>query len=177
MAGSVLTALDDVAQRLREQLADVENIPLDQEVVDTMQALLARAEASVVSLLPRRKQRAVEQMGQVVAAYREDARMKRNQRRARLVEELLAGMKPEARTDHDVLLDAWLAVVRPRWRAALQSGMTRRRRATLRRVRSLTGELQKNALTEDELTGLLDAVQAAKPVAERMVAAIIGVPA
>jgi hypothetical protein len=32
MAGSILTALDDVAQRLREQLADVENIPLDQEV-------------------------------------------------------------------------------------------------------------------------------------------------
>ena len=103
--------------------------------------------------------------------------MKRNQRRARLVEELLAGMKPEARTDLDVLLDAWLAVVRPRCGAALQSGMTRRRRATLRRLCSLTGELQKNALTEDELTGLLDAVQAAKPLAERVVAAIIGVPA
>src|SRR5688572_5929218 len=41
--------------------------------------------------------------------------------------------------------------------AAVTEG--RRRRATLRRLSSLTRELQKRGLTDEELTGLLDAVQ------------------
>jgi hypothetical protein len=41
----------------------------------------------------------------------------------------------------------------------------------------LIRELENNALTDEELTGLLDSVQVGKPLAERVVAAIIGVPA
>jgi hypothetical protein len=104
--GPILTALEDVAERLRERLDRVENISLDQHVVDTMKTLLDRVQASTVTLLPRRKQRAFEQMRQVLSAYREQARAKRNRQRTRVVEQLLGLIESDSRIDLDRLLDS-----------------------------------------------------------------------
>ena len=168
-------SLDDVAAQLRYRLNGVENVAIDDGVIDSMKVLLDRAQASSVLLLPRRKQRAFALMREVLAVYRDEATKKQITRRARLVEELLVLTEPNAGIDFDVLLDSWLAIIRPRWRHALRSrkGV---RRARLRRLQGLLRELQNNALTDAELTELRGFAHVARPLAERVVAAIIGVP-
>jgi len=175
--GPIMTALDDVTKHLRDRLQGVENIELDQQVVDTMRTLLERAEASAVSFLPRRKQRAFDQMRQVLFCYRDQLKLRPNRYRAQLVEGLLRPLESREIIDLDLLLDSWLALIRPRWREALQAGKGPRRIRRLRRLQGLIPELKDNPLADEDLATLFRSVQAAKPLAERVVAAIVGVPA
>lgn len=174
--GQVQTALDEVARRLRERLADVEDVDLDGRGIQTMRELLQQARNAAVLLLPRRKQRAFQQMKRVLSKYRDRAAKIRNRERVRLLEELVALVESHDGIDLDELVDAWLATIRPRWRDALRGGTGRRRRTALRRLEGLTVELEKNALTDEELARLRASVRGATPLAERVVAAIVGVP-
>lgn len=65
--GKVTTELDAVATRLRASLAGCEDVELDKHSVQVMGALLDQLEAGAEDLLPRRKQRALAQMREVIA--------------------------------------------------------------------------------------------------------------
>lgn len=172
--GATTTALTDVARCLRDGLRGCEDIELDSAAVSTMDRLLAQLEASVETLLPRRKRRALEQMREVLSHYARVARRDEEPTRAPIANELLALTRHRG-IDLDQLVDGWLAVLRPRWRALL--ALPRRRKASVRRIAALTAELQRVPLGVEVLAGLRDGARRATPVADRVVAAIIGVAA
>jgi hypothetical protein len=169
------TALEDVAAELRARLVDVEDLALDQHAVEVMEELLQQIQRRARSLLPRRKQRALEQMQVVLEDYRRKATKGGDDERRAVAEQLLAFAEGDGRIDLDELVELWLAAIRPRWREALGSP-ARRRRGSLRRLESLVPELKSKPLTLEELSEIRDRVRLAKPIAERVVAAIVGVP-
>jgi hypothetical protein len=75
--------------------------------------------------------------------------------------------------DLDQLVESWLTLVRPRWRAALHDSSRRR---SLQRLRGLDRTLLQQPFSTEELEDLAQSIRVAKPLAERVVAAIIGVP-
>ncbi|MFO7562312.1 MAG: helicase-related protein [Enhygromyxa sp.] len=171
--GQVWTALDEVAAQLRERIDGVEDLELDQRAVEVMQGLLAKLQARAPSLLPRRKQRALEQMQKVLRGYVKQANKDRDLERLAVVQQLQRMSGLDDRIDFDQLVESWLSLVRPRWRAALRKTPGRR---SLRRLHGLNRELLDEPLSTAELEGLVASIRIAKPLAERVVAAIVGVP-
>lgn len=171
------TALEDVAVALRARLVDVEDVDLDPHAVEVMEGLLAQIQRRARYLLPRRKQRALEQMLTVLEHYRRRASREGDEERRVVAEQLLAFADGDSRIDLDELVELWLAAIRPRWREALLASGRRGRRTNLRRLEMLVPELEKKPLTLEELVGIRDEVRLAPPIAERVVAAIVGVPA
>jgi hypothetical protein len=170
--GATTTALSDVARCLREGLQGCEDTELDEAAVSTMDRLIDQLTASVETLLPRRKRRALEQMREVLAHYARVARRDEDPGRGPVASELLA-LTRDRGIDLDQLIDGWLAMLRPRWRALL--ALPRRRKSSVRRIAALTAELQRVPLSVEVLTGLRENVTRATPLADRVVAAIIGV--
>jgi hypothetical protein len=171
--GQVWTVLDEVAERLRERIVGVEDLELDPGAAEIMHRLLDKLQARALSLLPRRKQRALEQMRLVLDAYAKRANKDRDTARLDLVQTLSHMTSVDDRVDFDQLAESWMSLVRPRWRAIL--GRSSGRRA-LRRLHGLNRELIHEPLSTAELEALLTSIRVAKPLAERVVAAIIGVP-
>lgn len=175
-SGQLNTALEDVAAAVRVRLHDAEDARLDQHAVEIMENLLDDIQRRARLLLPRRKQRALEQMTTVLEAYRRQARKARDDERTAVVEQLLGFVEGDARIDLDELAERWLAAIRPRWRETLENNGRRGRRSGLRRLAGLVPGLKRTPLTFTELVGIRDGVRLARPIAERVVAAIIGVP-
>lgn len=175
-SGRVLTALDEIADELRARLATAEDTELDVAAIDVMDALLGQLQTAASALLPRRKQRALEQMRELLPAWARQSRRDDDDERLRIIEDLLRLSKADDEIDYDELVDSWLAAIRPRWRELLIAP-GRRRRSSLRRLAGLTPLLKKQPLATQTLVEMLGKVQRAKPLAERIVAAIIGVPA
>lgn len=169
----VWTALDEVAEQLRERLVGVEELELDRHAIEVMEELLETLQARAPSLLPRRKQRALEQLRDVLRGYERRGKKDRDSERVVIVQQLLRLSSGDDRVDLDQLVESWLALVRPRWRAALHESPRRR---SLRRLRGLDRMLEHEPFSTEELTDLVGSVRVAKPLAERVVAAIIGVP-
>ncbi|MEX1369263.1 MAG: helicase-related protein [Nannocystaceae bacterium] len=175
--GELKTALEDVALALRSRLVDVEDVDLDGHAVGVMETLLGEIEQRSRSLLPRRKQRALEQMKTVLERYSKAARREQDDERGIVVDRLLGFVEGDGRIDLDELAERWLAAIRPRWREAIESGGRRSRRGGLKRLQGLVRTLVREPLSTDVLIGVRDGVRVAKPIAERVVAAIVGVPA
>jgi hypothetical protein len=172
--GNVTTELEDVALRLRERLPGATDAALDHRAMQTLEALLERLQAKALELLPRRKQRALGQLRVVLDRYERRAAKAGDLERLAVVRPLMGLLADDDRIDLDELSEAWLSTIRPRWRAALHE---RGRKPTrLRRLDSLASGLIERPLGTDELRRLRDTVRVAKPLAERIVAAIVGVP-
>ncbi len=175
-SGELNTALEDVAQALRSRLVGVDDVELDGRAVEVMETLLREIDKRSRSLLPRRKQRALEQMKAVLDRYATAARRGQDEERTAIVACLLGFVQGDGRIDLDELAERWLAATRPRWREAIESGGRRRRRGRLRRLQGLVQTLVREPLSTDALAAVRDGVRVAKPIAERVVAAIVGVP-
>ncbi len=173
-SGQVRTVLDDVAAELRQRLEGADDIPLDGHAVEVMDALIGQLRRASVSLLPRRKQRAFEQMSELVELWAKQARRERDSERLGVLETLLGLCRAFDEVDLDELVDAWLASIRPEWRKLLRDD-SKRRRNNLRRLAGLTVRLRKHPLSTETLTKLARKVRRAKPLGERVVAAIVGV--
>jgi hypothetical protein len=173
-SNKVVTALDEVASSLRDNLSDREDLPdFDQRATRVMNRLLDQLEEGAERLLPRRKQRALSQMRQVLAKYQSRVIQQSSERLAVVTE--LSALVSDRAIDHDELADAWLAAIRSRWRVLLAAG-PKRRRTRLRRLAELTTDLMETPLSDLALQQLRSKVGLAIPVAERVVAAIVGVP-
>ena len=173
-SGRVSAAIDQVAESLRASLAGCEDIELDQRAEKVLQGLVDQLENGAGLLLPRRKQRALAQLKSVLESYEQEAIERAEGDRLRVVQELRA-MASDSAIDHDDLAEAWFAAIRSRWRELLAAQTKKRRRRALR-LDNLTVELQRNPLSKDVLDRLREKVKFATPLAERIVAAIIGVP-
>lgn len=170
------TDLGRVAAALRTALGDdPEDRQLDEPAADRLTDCLAIAAREEVGLLPRRSQRALDQMRQVTQVW-----ARRLQERA---EELTAQRwlalrdlaQPTGDTQHAdpfAVAERWLELVAPR--LEVHRTATRGRRYAL--LRDITKGLEREPLALQEVEEAMSGLPQAAPLAERVSACILGVP-
>lgn len=174
--GEVLVDLQPIAQRLREHLAP--NPPgrqFDDAADEWLQTFLVTADAAERLALPRRMQRALDQMHDMCtrwASTADRAGRTTDAGRWRAIERLLAPPNEHAvRPDPYVVAQAWFELVRPR----LEELRTRSKRPYVL-LRDLDAGLEKEPLPLDDVEAALSRLPTLPALEERIHACIIGVP-
>lgn len=174
-AGKVTVGLDAVAGLLREYLSGE---PADVKVEDALGSLDAALDAGTRAehlLLPRRAQRALEQLTRTCRAYATAAQRSGDEDAAtrwRQLANFSDATRTEQRPDPYLLADAWRDLVRPH----LDAERLRKRNQAFVLLREIDSRLQKEPLELDEVEGRLLTLPAQAPFDERVVACILGVP-
>jgi hypothetical protein len=169
--------VEAVAERLRAHLReDPPNVAFDEKCEQWLEQFLEAATRAESMLLPRRMQRALEQMAVMTGTWAEQAWRRgeyetaeqwgRLRRIARLQSD------DEDRLDPYLVGEVWWDLVRPLFAHIRRA--RRRRRYT--RLRDLNILLQEQPLSLSQLHERLERVPVIEPVDKRVSAAIIGVP-
>jgi len=100
-----------------------------------LETFLQQLHRTEVMLLPKRKQRALEEMKFVLGDYLEKAMMANNQDHADFLRQLLRLLEPDSKepVDPGSLAERWLDLIRPTWYDCL---LQQRRRHGLLRLSS-----------------------------------------
>ena len=157
-----------------------DNLPKDklEQAARVLQDLLQQLRQTEVLLLPRRKQRALEEMTFILGEYLERANLQGNSDRADLIRQLLQLLQPYSKepVDPSSLAERWLDLIRPIWYDCLKQQRRRHGPLRLKDIRQvlLDSPLETHAL-KAAFTGI--DLGYLKPLDERIVAAIIGVTA
>jgi superfamily II DNA or RNA helicase len=173
---SPILDLEMIGQRLRDVLTPaVVDKALDRHAASLLERFLKQLRKSEDLLLPKKKQRALEEMRIILKQYRVAAERRSDQRRLDVLQQILALVEDtgeSAAIDRSTLAECWLDVIRPIWYEHL---LQRRRKQPLR-----LKELRKPLIHEEIETELLreafSVPMSSRPLDERIVAAIIGVP-
>ncbi|WP_020143459.1 SNF2-related protein [Terracoccus sp. 273MFTsu3.1] len=171
-----VTGLNHVSDRLRELLADnPRGAEFDDRCEDLLSRLLARAERAEVGLLPRRHQRALDQMHRMTRRW---AGLARAQGRADEAERwehlaaLAAGDSETGRVDLHQAADLWLNCVKPTIMATRNS----RRRSPYSRLKDIEPTLERVPLELAAIEEGMTRLTVVEPLAQRVAACILGVP-
>jgi superfamily II DNA or RNA helicase len=169
-----ITDLEQISQKLRENLVSpVKDCPL--EIGTTwLEKFLNILKQTEELLLPKKKQRALVEMKWVLKKYKEKAAKDKDIEREWLVQEWLVLVEEESRKqriDLSILAEQWLDLIRPWWFERLK----KRRPSTPLRLKHLSQDLIEKPIETQKLREALK-VPEVKPLDERIVAAIIGVP-
>jgi hypothetical protein len=172
-----VTELDQVADGLRRRLAaKPEGRVLDAAAERLQARFLARLPAVERSLLPRRKQRALDELATILAALLQQARLTRwTSRHDRLhrLASLLDGRGPGETPDWDELATRWLDLIRPVW-FELLSQPRRTRPLRLRDMREAL--LERSDALGEEIARVFEEIPLLPPVEERVSACLLGLP-
>jgi superfamily II DNA/RNA helicase len=170
-----LVKLNDITHALRAVLDEnVSSLKMDDKASTELDRYLNRLLESERELLPRRKQRALEEMTAVLNAYRNAASHDNDQQSFEFYNKLLDVIEMNDRRyvpDWGVIADRWLDLIRPVWY----------KRLTDRRVRPLLlKDIRKDLLGRDKLTfenivKQFSSLPSAVPADKRVVAVILGV--
>jgi len=172
-----VTHLEKVAALLRKYLSgNIENHPMDKEasllIEKFMQQILAREK----DLLPRKKQRALEEMALVLKYYLKKAKEEKAWDRVKILEQILdltgGSQTDRDRPDLDSIAEAWLDLTREVWYEKL----LKRRRFKPLRLKDIRKNLQQQPLSADQLQKAFSSIPRAQPLYSRVVSAIAGVP-
>jgi hypothetical protein len=182
-----LTDIDQIAARLRDRLAQVVERELDEHAGKVMGEDLELLQQWEERTLPRRKQRALHLMRRVLGAERRSNGLDPVRRKA--IRDILGlcaapsqrrppppdSDEPDEVVNLETVADWWIDLIRPMWQSHLRN--TRRRRPA--RLADLEQPLTENPPSTDQLLSLFDSELAlyAQPLARRVVAAIVGIPA
>jgi len=169
-----IVRLDRVCQALRERLSgDIENLRMDERAVVVLNEFLVALRDVERMLLPKRKQRAIEQMKDVLEGYRRAAEKGADLKLAARWEAIRQACSTagEVRADLDVVAEQWLEAIRPVWAAKLRDPRKRRRPLLLRDIKR---DLLKNPLSIDAVESRFREVPTVPPLDERIAACIIG---
>lgn len=175
-AAPCLTDLPQVAGALRRRLeADPANRVLDDRATKWLDACLDVARRGEVELLPRRLQRALRQMQTVTTAWKQAARRAGDEPTGQRWK-AIAGML-ESPGDGDVpdpasIAERWLELTADRMEEFRAEHP--RRRYVL--IDDVTSALVERPLPIGEVEAAVSTVDAARPLAERVSACILGVP-
>jgi hypothetical protein len=135
--------------------------------------MLEQLHAHEEALLPRGKQRALNEMRRVLLAYRKQA--SGDARRVSILKNLLelaTGEHHGHAVDRAALADWWLRTIQPmKFRHLSERARTR---PVL--LRNLRRDLLRNPIETEQLEQVFDMPLFAQPIHERVVAAIVGVP-
>ena len=175
-AARPLVHLDDVAARLRNRLAGAEgSLRMNDDISALVGRFLGRIAETARELLPKKKQRALDEMEKILPVYLEKAAKQGDRERLRILRPLLEALTAEenrGRFDLDVLAERWLDLIRPVWYERLAA----RRRRTPLRLRDIRRELKLKPLSTEVLRRAFAELPQVAPIEERVVACIVGVP-
>ena len=173
--GAPVTDLQAVCTALRERLGDGgEDLPFDDTAASCLERILARLADVERSLLPLKKQRALEEMDCVLAQFAEQAGRQRDADRLdhfRAILQMLRNPGREYQPDWDEVAARWLDIIRPVWYRKLQQ----KRRKPL-----LLKDIRQDLLAEgdsfgDRVIETFRSFPALPSADERVSACIIGV--
>jgi superfamily II DNA or RNA helicase len=187
-----VTDLEMVASALRARLTrTTRNRDLDRVATAAIAEDMRVLQLFEEQMLPRRKRAAVELMKKVIRAYRLRAQPKDGARKEilRRLEKLISVPKNSGAEKHqwylfespleevldwNILADWWFDQVRPAW----QKHLLNRRRKTPARIRELYQELLDSPISTEQLESLFapEIKLYTQPIANRVFAAIIGIP-
>lgn len=171
-----ITQLKEIVNELRQRLtSETRNLHFDDRAAKQLDDMLNQLAAIERRLLPRRKQRALEEMQAVLGEYSAAALRVRDQETHERLDRVLSVFDEKYRghgVDWDSLAERWLDLVRPAWYSRLLA-RKRLRPLTLKEIRGdLLGEKKLNL---DLVFAAFGSVEALSPIEERVVSCIIGV--
>ncbi|MFC1524028.1 SNF2-related protein [Thermodesulfobacteriota bacterium] len=169
--------LEKVAEKLKSFLAkETETYPMDEIAAKQIHEFLNRVLETEHLLLPRKKQRALKEMGFVLDYHINKSRKEKNIALLNVLEETKALLETpdneEERPDLDAVAEAWLDLIRETWYEKL----AQRKRFKPLRLKDIRKDLQKKPLEAEKIATAFDRIPMAKPIHVRVVSAIIGVP-
>lgn len=168
--------LHEVVEALRRKLTEeVSSRAPDRLAAERVTEDLDRLQRWESGMIPRKKQRALEEMRHVLKKYRSTAHEEGDSERERILDRLLAlgsGSGLERPVNYRVLADWWLDVIRPVWHEHLS---TRRRRPAL--LKDIRKRLLSDPLSTERLLTVEDVELESQPIGERVVAAIVALRA
>ncbi|MBA1147492.1 helicase [Ectothiorhodospiraceae bacterium WFHF3C12] len=176
--GKPVTDLSRVADSLREALeTEPDTVGFDESTAGWLRHFVDRLPEAQRLMLPRKKQKALEEMERVMEVYRREASASQSQAGVDFCERLLNVLRrpdPDAPPDWDALAETWLDLIRPVWYRKLTRGR-RRRPLLLRDLRSdLTGA---DRIPLDRVMAAFEGLGTLPALERRVQAAIVGVPA
>lgn len=168
--------LHEVVEALRGKLTpEVVARSPDRNAAVRVSEDLERLQRWEAGMIPRKKQRALEEMQHVLGRYRATAREQGDYERQQVLERLLAlvsGTDLDRPVNYRVLADWWLDVIRPAWHDHLS---TRRRRPAL--LKDIRKRLLSHPLSSEQLLTVEEVELESQPIGERVVAAIVALRA
>jgi hypothetical protein len=171
-----ITDLDAISQRLQQQLSVAEQREYDTTATAWQTRFLDRLRATEVLLLPRKKQRVLEEMERVLKHYRTETLRTRDHTRQAVIDDLMALLARPAdewAVDLSTLAECWLDLIRPLWYDRLKQPRRGFRPLLLKQIRK---DLYARPLETEALRAVLARDLWVRPLDERIIAAIIGVP-
>ncbi|WP_182113852.1 MULTISPECIES: SNF2-related protein [unclassified Actinotalea] len=175
---AAVVGLNRVSARLRELLAsDPPSASFDDHCETVLTGFIDRAERAEVELLPRRHQRAVEQLQRMCRRWAETARhtgLHDDADRWDAIAGVARGESEAGIVDLHQAADAWLALVKP---ARLEARATRkRRRSAYSRLADIEPLLDRSPLALDQVELAMSRLEIVEPLAQRVASCILGVP-
>jgi hypothetical protein len=168
--------LDDISAHLRRQLSpDPPSCPLDQAGLDLLDQALQAAADSEFALLPRRMQRALTQMTEVLRAWTVERRRSGDELSAQALTDLARLARPagaDTAVDPYLVAERWITLVSP----ALEDYRRTHRHRPYILISDLTPSLVANPLPQASVHEAFDDLPLLTPLAERVTACILGVP-
>ncbi|WP_222224970.1 SNF2-related protein [Marinobacterium arenosum] len=168
-----LTDFEQISQKLMERLKGVpdQSEPIDPDTQMVLDGYLDRVSSMERTLLPKRKQVALSEMGIILAAYCKDESLSHIDREYLdfWLRVLSSPLTREASIDWSTIADRWLDLIRPHWYAELESG--RRKRAIL--LKDIRSRLIEEPIPIQRIRAELHAIPQAKAIENRIVACII----
>ncbi|MGH1449669.1 MAG: SNF2-related protein [Pseudomonadaceae bacterium] len=171
-----LTSLHDIAVALRLRLGgEVESLEISHAAGKQLELFLTKLSAVEQTLLPRRKQRALEQMQQVLRAWSSTKGWIETQEQADQIKtllDLMAGNRFDGSPDWASLADCWLDLVRPVWASYLDK---RGKKAGITRLKDIYRDLIAHPLPASRVLARVAGIKLRQQWEERIVACIVGV--
>lgn len=167
--------LREVVTALRLRLPDeVEDLPPSHSAGCELTRMLVRLTQMERLLLPRKKQRALEQMATVLPRWAKQPGWARSSAQADEINTLLEVLESSGKgecPDWGQLADAWLDLVRPAWSRYLDNGG---RKATITRLRDVQKELLAEPIPAQRVIERISGIAMRQTWEERIVACVLG---
>jgi len=172
-----LTNLQQISQLLRQELGQtgIEQRSFDEATASWLKQFLDQLNATERQLLPKKKQRALEEMGFLLKKYKGQAKQDKDEHRQEVIQQLIELIEPTEEnqsTDWSALAEAWLDLIRPTWYEYLKN----RHRSGPLLLKHMRSSLQATPLSTEALEEILHSRLWTKPLDQRIVAAILGIP-
>ena len=172
---SPVTDLDDVCQQLRQLLTyDTKDMQMDNRADEYLKRFLRRLSEAERSLLPRKKQRALEEMEIVILEYAKIASERKDQEKLDYYHAILGMLTKSSeyhQPDWDEVAARWLDLIRPVWYERLRQ--KHGRPLLLKDIRK--NLLERESQLGNELLSRFRSFPVLPPPDERISACIVGI--
>lgn len=173
--GMPVTDLQAVCENLRKSLAgEVDDLPMTDKAADLLNRFVSRISEVERQLLPRKKQRALEELGIILDHFLKQAAKDQDQARLQhyqSIQEMLRTPNVNYQPDWDEVAARWLDIIRPVWYEKLQQ--PRNRPLLLKDIR--TDLIRMEDRFGDQLIDKFRSFPVLPGADERITACIIGV--